>query len=151
MNNLGSYIQKMNELEKEAITLRFATLNGNTTFNCEILDFEFLKRLHKYLFCDVYEDELTNTRNMDNKEKKRMNRMLLRVNEICKNNPENIKEIIDLLHNLWDLQPFMDGNTRTLIGYLAVLKEYYNLDIAFDIHDDIRDVIRYKKLELIKK
>ena len=151
MNNVRISTKRIDELERIMIMSKLESLNGNIAFNCKVLDFEYLIKLHKYLFVDMYGDVLTNTRNMNDKEKKIINKILLRVNEVCKNNRENVYEIIKLLHNVWYLQPFTDGNTRTLIGYLMILKEYYDLDIDFYIHDDVRDLIKYKKLELIKK
>lgn len=151
MNKLGISEQKMDTLERKIVTVKLENLDETITFNCDRLDFEYLKKLHKYLFSDLHTDELTDTRHLTEEEKELINKMLYMVNRICINEPESIRKIIDILHEIWRLQPFLDGNTRTLIGYLIMLKECYYLDIPLDVHNDLRGVITAKKLELTRK
>lgn len=151
MNKLGISEQKMDTLERKIVAVKLENLDETITFNCKRLDLEYLIKLHKYLFNDLYTDDLTDTRHLTDEEKELINKMLHMVNQICINEPASIKKIIDLLHEIWCLQPFLDGNTRTLIGYLIMLKECYYLDIPLDVHSDLRGVITAKKLELNRK
>lgn len=151
MNKLGISEQKMDTIERKIVAVKLENLDETITFNCQKLDLEYLIKLHKYLFNDLYTDDLTDTRHLSAEEIEIINKMLHMVNQICINEPASIMKIIDILHEIWRLQPFLDGNTRTLIGYLIMLKECYYLDIPLDVHNDLRGVITAKKLELNRK
>lgn len=62
-NKLGirSY-SEMIEIEKEIVSTKIALLDDRITFNMEDLNLEFLVRIHKFLFGDIYDEEYTNTR-----------------------------------------------------------------------------------------
>ena len=45
---------------------------------------------------------------------------------------KNLDVIFDRLQALWDLQPFLVGNTRTFAAFIKIINEAYNLKLNID-------------------
>ena len=54
---------------------------------------------------------------------------------------ENITSVLDIIKDIWLLQPFVDGNTRTLIAYLIILNKAFDLGLNIDLNKEIESGI----------
>ena len=51
---------------------------------------------------------------------------------------ENIEPVLNIIQDIWFLQPFVDGNTRTLIAYLIILNKTFDLGLnIIDLNKEI--------------
>lgn len=136
-NKLGMPEEQMEVLEKKLVQQKLETLDERFTFNCERLDFEYLKKLHEFLFCEFYYENDLGTRVMDETEEKTINKYLDEVVNICLIDFKDIDSILEIILEIWNLQPFIVGNTRTLLAYLKVLNCCFLLDLNIDIDMNI--------------
>ena len=127
MNKLGMPEYLFEEMEKELVKLKLNSLNEYFTFNCENIDFEYLKALNHFLFIDLYKDEYVQPRKLDEEEIRLMNVSLSSVanSAIDLDYTAIFKELVQI----WQMQPFKVGNTRTLVGYLIVIDKLYGLQL----------------------
>ncbi len=134
-NNLGLNSNKLTDVERKIINLKLHLLDYSFTFNCNNFNIEFLKRLNGFLFNDFYSDN--DLRPLDEKIINKINKMLDDIIYICINDKNNIKKIIELVKEIWNFQPFLVGNTRTLIAYLKILNECFELDLNINLNMEI--------------
>ena len=137
MNKLGLPNQKDLDVEKQLVNFKLNIIDETFTFNREMMDFVYLKRLNKFLFSDLYYEFQSGTRIMNNEERKKVDDMLLRILEICLYEPENIEDILNIIQELWELQLFYEGNTRTLFAYLKILNSAFSLGLNINPNIDI--------------
>lgn len=136
-NKLGLNLDKLLDVEKKIVNTKLNALDETFTFNEEKLNLDYLLKLNTFLFEDLYYEEDLGFRTISEEEKNEINAILRKIVSICINDPENIKGIIDLIIDIWDLQPFLNGNTRTLVAFLKVLDCGFSLDRNVDVNIDI--------------
>lgn len=141
-NKLGLNNYKVLVIEKEIINCKLKLIDEYFTFNEEELEFEYLEKLNKFLFNDIYEYE-----EVEEELKKVINKYLIILNDICINESENIETILEIINSIWIQQPFKDGNTRTLLAYLSILNKAYNLGLNIDLNKEIESGVNTFKLE----
>jgi len=133
-NKIGLTDFKLKQVERDIINLKLKLLDDKFNFNEYIFSFEYLNKLHEFLFGDIYDNEYIKSRKLSDVEITFINVLLNHIKIICINNPDNIDDLISSIDELWNFQPFYNGNTRTFLGYLSVLNSMFllNLDIDFD-------------------
>lgn len=103
------------EREKEVLKSNF-----NDVFN-----FKFLVFLHRYLFDGVIDEKFLNCRiELNDKEIEEINEIFKKIKECL----DNKDELSLLVSTLWDMQLFYDGNKRTLLTYVKILINQYELN-----------------------
>ena len=137
MNKLGISEYKLRDVEKQIINLKLNILDYYFTFNNEKFDFKFLKKLHEFLFSDFYYSNESGTRNLSNKEEQIIESYLFSINNLCINDSDNIKDILYYVEEIWNLQPFIVGNTRTLIAFIKLINEAFTLNLHVDVNKEI--------------
>ena len=137
MNKLGVTENLLIDIEKQIVNLKLNLIDEYFTFNQEKLDFNYLKQLHSFLFFDFYCEEEVGTRSFDKNEEELIDGYFQQINYICINQKENVKEILKLIKEIWHLQLFEVGNTRTLLAYLKILNLAYFLDLDIDVNQNI--------------
>jgi len=136
-NKLGINEERMNKIEKELVKMKLNFLDEYFTFNNQELNFNFLKCLHDFLFCDFYYKKDLNVRKMSFQEEKLINIYLRKIINICITKPQDIDNILQIVCSIWEMQPFIIGNTRTLIAYLKIINSGYLLGLDIDINKNI--------------
>ena len=134
-NKLGINEYIFENIERKIINTKLALLDEYFTFNNNKFNFEYLEKLNNFLFCDLY-DEL-GIRGLSEIEKDVIERILERINYISINNPNNKEEILNLIKEIWYIQPFKVGNTRTLFAYLKIIDLAFLIDFNVDVNMEI--------------
>ena len=137
----------MDTIEKKIVQTKIEVLDEWFTFNCEKLDFKYLKKLHEFLFSEFYYTEDLGTRNLNCNEEKQIDEYLNKIIKICIFNPSDVDLILKLLYSIWNLQPFIVGNTRTVIAYLKVINACFLLNLDIDANMNIENNPRIFKKE----
>ena len=137
-NNLGfSNIEKIKEIEYYLFNTKYHLIDETFTFNeTDLFNTKYLEKIHLFLFSDVYPIELCKIRenikeatiNEINKELKNLKEMLIY---------EDTTGIKDMIYKIWEYQIFHDGNTRTILCYLKILSNIFNLKVNYDFTKDI--------------
>lgn len=133
-NKLGvrSY-EQLAQIEKEIISVKVKLLDDKITFNMDDLNLEFLVRVHKFLFSDIYEDKYLKIRKMSEEEYKEIDLIFKQLIRLGVYGAEiNLKLLESLFIKLWKYQLFYDGNTRTILAFLKLYIEYYRLPIEYN-------------------
>lgn len=136
-NKLGIDAYKLLDIEKEIVSIKLNLLDDRFTFNKDNLDLDYLIELHKFLFGEFYYEEDLGLRLLTEKELKIIKCKLNKILEICINNPNDIESIILLIEEIWHLQPFILGNTRTMIAYLKIIDKCFLLNQNVNVNVDI--------------
>ena len=136
-NRLGLNDEKLLSVEREIVNLKINLLDEYFTFNMDIFSLNYLKELHKFLFLDIYYDYQTEMVGFPTVDEKYIKYLLEGLRDTCINYPNRIENILNPIKELWKLQPFYDGNTRTFIAYLKVLKHAFDLSIDIDLDNEI--------------
>lgn len=139
MNKLGINSDRLERYEKELVSTKLDMLDETFTFNEESFNADYLLKLNEFLLGDIY----TDLGYRDDTYRNIIDISLKRINELAKES--NKEEILQLLENVWSYQPFKDGNTRTLIGFLKIIDNAYNLDLDIDVNKDIESIFSYTK------
>ena len=137
-NRLGLNDYKLLIVERRLINNKLKLLNNYFTFNDNLFSFDYLIKLHRFLFCDIYFEEIVSARDFDLIELYNIQSILDSIKEICSQNPVNIDDLLYKIDELWNLQPFYNGNTRTMMGYLAILNCEFLLDLDIDFDREIK-------------
>lgn len=137
MNKLGIEKNKLDKIEKQIINLKLNMLDETFTFNSTDFDLRYLVKLHSYLFDEFYFNCDRGLRRLSNIEKKLINELLKEISYVCINNPCDINLIINNIVEIWALQPFVNGNTRTLVAFLKVITECFDLNLDMDVNRNI--------------
>ncbi len=137
MNKLGVNEYKLRDIERKIVNLKLNLLDAYFTFNNEELNFKYLIDLHSFLFSDFYFSNEQGTRNLDLVEKDMIELYIKKINYLSLNEPTNVNDILIQFEEIWNLQPFIVGNTRTLIAFLKIVNEAFLLDLNVDVNKNI--------------
>ena len=137
MNKIGVNEYKLRDIEKKIVNFKLNLLDETFIFNEDEFDLKYLKKLNDFLFQDFYFEEELGYRYESGIELSIIENKLYQIKKICIHNPEKIEEILNLIYEIWDLQPFMVGNTRTMIAFLKILNMAYLLDLEIDVNKKI--------------
>ena len=78
--------------------------------------------------------------------------ILVFIEDICLNNRDRLNELLNLTYKLWEIQPFQNGNTRTLIAYLYILNRAFLLNMNIDLNSEISNKTTFLNLnELVNQ
>ena len=131
-NKLGLSDFKIIDVEKKIVNLKLNLIDEYFTFNESELNFIYLEKLNKFLFSDIYE-----SKEINNDVKNIINKYLGIITDMLMEDKENITSVLDIIKNIWFLQPFVGGNTRTLIAYLIILNKAFDLGLYIDLNKEI--------------
>jgi len=131
-NKLGLSESKIREVEYKVVNLKLKTLDEYFTFNESEFNFNYLENLNRFLFGDFYESN-----EIKEDIKNIINKYLGIIVDVIIEDKNNIESVLNIIKDIWFLQPFADGNTRTLIAYLIVLNKAFNLDLNIDLNKEI--------------
>lgn len=120
MNKLGLSEDRLLFIEEEIFKLKSNLIDEQITFNTDEYDIEYLKRLHEFLFGDLYFDAGNISKRLKDTD----------IIEI-QNKLSNLRYMIDMdagdeyikqaVNELIDIQIFNDGNKRTIGVFLDIL------------------------------
>lgn len=137
-NKLGVNEHILQEVQRKVINQKLNLLDETFTFNQSNFNFKYLICLNEFLFKEYYYyDNLDNDmglRRLDFSEIKTIENYLEKIVLLCVNNPEDLESILNLIDEIWRLQPFVVGNTRTLVGFLKILSKSFLLNIDVDVN-----------------
>lgn len=131
---------KLEELENKIVQMKLNQLDYLYSFNQDSYNFEYIEKLHNYLFEDIYYPEDIKVRsNYSSRDIQVLDKALayfygrLTLEEVtpC--------QFSDFFYQLWDLQLFPDGNTRTVYGLMKVTIEAYQL--PFELAKKPEDIV----------
>lgn len=126
-------------IEYKISNFKHRLINENFLFNEEtIFSVEYLEKLHKFLFEDIYSDYHCKIRDdiseiRKNKIQEILNKIHLLVFDM------NKEDLANCIYYIWKEQIFYDGNTRTLRAFLKVYCMGYNIEIEHDFDEYIED------------
>ena len=146
-NKLGISDAKLFDIERKLVNFKFNLLDEYITFNKNIFELDYLMELHKFLFSDLYFDKDLEIRNLDKIEMNTIETVFVFIEYVCLNNREKTDEILNLVYKLWELQPFQNGNTRTLIAYLYILNKAFLLNMNIDLNSEISNKTTFFELK----
>lgn len=135
-NKLGLTEFKIIDIEKKLVNFKLNIIDEYFTFNESELNFIYLEKLNKFLFSDIYE-----SKEINNDVKNIINKYLGIITDMLMEDKENIESVLDIIKDIWFLQPFVDGNTRTLIAYLIILNKAFDLGLYIDLNKEIESGI----------
>lgn len=152
-NNLGlTNSNKIKEIEYYLFNTKYHIIDENYTFNEDnFFSTNYLEKIHIFLFNDIYEIEDCKIR------EKISENQIIEINEklqllkqkLIYEDFEGIKEII---YYIWEKQIFYDGNTRTILCFLKILSNVFNLKVNYDFTKDIdKDYFIMEVIESIEE
>ena len=151
-NKLGiNNTNRIREIEYYIFNIKYSLIDENYTFNVDsIFTLKYLECLHDFLFGDIYDKNICKIRqNIKDKEIEEINILLNKIKDCVYNN--DINKLKDIIYKIWEKQIFYDGNTRTLLCFLKVIKKGFNLDIEYDFNKKIdKDCFIYELIDGIK-
>ena len=152
-NKLGVSYTKLIQIETEIVNLKLNLLDEYFTFNENIFSLKYLRKLHKFLFSDLYENIDVETRELNDIEKDYIRDILISLENICIKEPIEIDKILQMILKLWDFQIFKDGNTRTMLAYLKVINRAFLLNLDIDLNSVIsnQDRDNFKKEKYVNQ
>lgn len=126
-------------IEYKISNFKHRLINENFLFNEEtIFSIEYLEKLHRFLFGDIYYD-------CDCKVKESISETIkIKIQEILNKIhllvfDMNKEDLANCIYDIWNEQIFYDGNTRTLRAFLKVYCMGYNIEIEHDFDEYIED------------
>lgn len=137
-NKLGiKDINLIKKIEYYLFNIKYHIINANYTFKeTELFDSNYLEKIHIFLFSDIYEiDKCQIRKSVLESDIDFVNKKLKEIEKLLKE--ENYKKIRTNIYDIWERQLFYDGNTRTILCFLKILSEKYNLNIGYDFTKDI--------------
>ncbi len=146
-NKLNMKNQKrLDQYEALVFRLSFEKLRQKSFNVTQSLD---ILKLHEILFGEVYDwagniriiniekqEKVLNGLSVIYADKKRIKKELLNLNkQILNLRYDNffIKNISRIIANLWQIHPFREGNTRTVVVFLYFYLKNFNLEINFEL------------------
>lgn len=136
MNKLGIFNKEtFYKIENSLIEAKIAILDYDFTFGEAEYNFNFLIKLHKFLFEVFFILENYGLRSsIDSEAQNEVNELLYRL---------NIKgvygifdeESLEIFYKLWEMQIFSDGNTRTLIAFLKIYASAFQFEEYIDYNE----------------
>ena len=136
-NKIGLKEYKLREVEKEIVNKKLNLIDETFTFNENKFSLKYLEKLNEFLFADFYFNNELEKRKLSDQELSSIELRLENIVKTCLNEKDNIESILEDIIYIWHLQPFIVGNTRTLVAFLKVLKHAFLLDIEVDVNIDI--------------
>lgn len=136
-NKIGVNEYRLREIEREIVNVKLNLLNETFTFNEGEFNLDYLKKLNDFLFQDFYNSDELGLRNLSELEVMTIEFHLKSITSICKNDFNNIKDILSIIGEIGNLQPFLVGNTRTLIAFIKVLNGAFLLGLDVDVNKEI--------------
>ena len=114
-NKLGLNFDDLQRMEETIVDFKIQAFHPYITFNLESLDIEYLKRLHAYLFGDLYEDAGTLSPYIKESDYPVINDKIKKVEDMIQyiEYVDDIEVIKDEIEDIIDMQIFHDGNNRT--------------------------------------
>ena len=152
-NKLGVSYTKLIQIETEIVNLKLNLLDENFTFDANLFSLKYLRKLHKFLFSDLYENIDVETRELNDIEKDYIRDILISLENICIKEPIEIDKVLQMILKLWDFQIFKDGNTRTMLAYLKVINRAFLLNLDIDLNSVIsnQDRDNFKKEKYVNQ
>ncbi|MBE6138270.1 MAG: hypothetical protein E7173_00815 [Firmicutes bacterium] len=130
-NKLGIInYERLEQIENKIVSVKIELLDENSNFNMTDLNLEFLIRIHKFLFGDIYYDDYLAPRTLNPDEFEKVHsifELLVQIGAFR----QNLELIPELFIRLWEMQIFRDGNTRTLYAFLKIYVAGYQLPIEY--------------------
>ena len=145
-NIVGVSQEKIEDLEQKLVNEKLKFLDEYCTFGSTKYDAEYLLKLNNFLFSDLYGPLCYRLSAYNGI----IDSYMHAINEEGVGD-KNLDIIFDRLQSLWDLQPFLVGNTRTFVAFIKIINEAYNLKL--DINPDcelysgmnLLDIVNSKK------
>lgn len=137
INKLTTNEYKLLDIQKKIINLKLNLLDETFTFNKNVFDLEYLVRLNEFLFSDFYYESDFGLRVLSNDEISTIEWYLEKITSNCINNPSDTDSILNYIEKIWYLQPFVVGNTRTMIGYLKMIDICFLLGLDIDVNVEL--------------
>lgn len=137
INKLTPNEYKLLDIQKKIINLKLNLLDETFTFNKNVFDLEYLVRLNEFLFSDFYYENDFGLRVLSNDEISTIECYLEKITSNCISNPSDTKSILNYVEKIWYLQPFVVGNTRTMIGYLKMIDVCFLLGLDIDVNVEL--------------
>ena len=125
------------KIEYYIFNIKYHLINSDYTFNePDEFSIKFLEKIHIFLFNDIYElDECKIRKTIEPKSLNFVNLKLKELKEAVEN--EDYETIRKNIYDIWERQIFCDGNTRTILCFLKIMKEKYNINVNYDFKEDI--------------
>lgn len=156
-NKLGiTDIFKLETVEHQLVKSKLDILDSTFTFGQTQFDVAYLQELHNFLFGDIYyEEDLAIRSRYTVAALEQIDASFLQLNECGANQDIDCETLTATIENLWELQLFHDGNTRTLWGFLKTYIEAFQLPMELSMTTDelsmCGDVRPYRAFQLSKK
>lgn len=131
-NIIGVGQEKLEDLEQKLVNEKIKFLDEYCTFGCDKYDSEYLLKLNNFLFGDLYGPLCYRLSAYNGI----IDSYLHTINEEGTGN-KNIEVIFQRLQALWELQPFLVGNTRTFAAFIKIINEAYNLKLEIDPNTEL--------------
>ena len=127
----------LKEIEYYLFNIKYHLIDENFNFNLNsIFSIEYLEKLHSFLFEDVYDSDYCKLRKDITEEGiKDVNNLLNHAQLLM--NEYDANTFSEIIYKIWENQLFYDGNTRTLLCFVKVVSNIYNLDIKYDFEKNI--------------
>ena len=120
----------LKEQETKIIKEKFKILNKSLLFGEQTLELDYLRKLHLFLFEDIYySSDLSIRREYSEQDLLNINGLLQNIIFLAEEKNIDPSYLKDVIYNLWSIQLFRDGNNRTLWAYLKVFIDYYDLPL----------------------
>jgi len=146
-NKLGLMEERLVDVERKIVNLKMNLIDEWFTFNKKQFNFEYLVELHNFLFNDFYFKGDIGIRKLTNIEENNINDYFNKLNYLCINEPNKLEEILLIIRELWGLQIFVVGNTRTLLTLLKIINNAFYLNLDVDINIEINSNPRIFELQ----
>lgn len=156
-NKLGLKDSMLEMFERDIVNYKISLLDEYVTFNEDYLGLEYLKKLHNFLFADLYDYAGCLAKRVNNKCEaehilKRMTALMNCIDE------EGVLDIINSsIKEIQDMQLFNDGNSRTIYAFTKVAMKVHQVDAYqlvcysecrnFEIRAIAKQEIRQKKAQ----
>ena len=131
-NKLGITDYYYKDIEKNIINFKIKLLDDKFNFNCDMFSFEYIKRLHDFLFDDLYSKDVSGLRILNEIEVDYFAQCLEELKQTINIYPLDINHVLFLLEKVWYFQPFIVGNTRTVFAYLKILNDRFDLNLIIN-------------------
>lgn len=127
-NKLGLPNDMIHKFEEQLVDFKIQIFNPNTTFNTSSFDLEYLKRLHGFLFGDLYEEAGQISPRIPKEEYAKINDSIKKIEDMIQyiDYVDDISVIKDDIEDIIDLQMFPDGNNRTIKLFFKTMTECFS-------------------------
>ena len=150
------------QAEADLTTQRLIDIDDEILSNKTQFDFKHIKKIHQYIFQDIYEwagvprtvniakpEEVLNGLSVEYTDKnfieENMNKALVRLNEVDWKNLSlgmKSKEFTRRLADVWKVHPFREGNTRTIIKFSCQYAKTNGFPMKEELFKDYSNYVR---------